>query len=168
MNREVPFSSKRMLLALTLCACAVILLQNHELSQRLSFPLTLGAMAAGLAACFVFFIPSMLLKSRYNTDALTLLQNSAKPVRLLTAAVCGAALLYIAVYFLLPYTEIPVHFPGTGDMFSAILIGHLMNGVPLKQATRRAMDSLSKLIEANKDNSDKNRGIPVEHFLNLI
>jgi len=71
-------------------------------------------------------------------------------------------------YFLLPYTEIPVHFPGTGDMFSAILIGHLMNGVPLKQATRRAMDSLSRLIDANKDNSDKNRGIPVEHFLNLI
>ena len=71
-------------------------------------------------------------------------------------------------YFLLPYTEIPVHFPGTGDMFSAILIGHLMNGVPLKQATRRAMDSLSRLIDANKDNSDKNRGIPVEHFLDLI
>ncbi len=71
-------------------------------------------------------------------------------------------------YFLLPYTEIPVHFPGTGDMFSAILIGHMMNGVPLKQATRRAMDALSRLIEANKNNQDKNRGIPVEHFLDLI
>ncbi len=53
MNREVPFSSKRMLLTLTLCACAVILLQNHELSQRLSFPLTLGAMAAS-ASSFLF------------------------------------------------------------------------------------------------------------------
>lgn len=71
-------------------------------------------------------------------------------------------------YFLLPYTEIPVHFPGTGDMFSAILIGHLMKGVPLKQATRRAMDALSRLIEANRDNQDKNRGIPVEHCLDLI
>ena len=71
-------------------------------------------------------------------------------------------------YFLLPYTEIPVHFPGTGDMFSAILIGHLMSGVPLKQATRRAMDALSRLIDANKDNADKNRGIPVEHFLDMI
>lgn len=124
MNREVPFSSKRMLLALTLCACAVILLQNHELSQRLSFPLTLGAMAAGLAACFVFFIPSMLLKSRYNTDALTLLQNSAKPVRLLTAAVCGAALLYIAVYFLLPYTEMfcKKYYPDTSPCLIAFLL----------------------------------------------
>ena len=82
MNREVPFSSKRMLLTLTLCACAVILLQNHELSQRLSFPLTLGAMAAGLAVCFLFFIPSVLLKSRYNTDALCLLRDRSKPTPL--------------------------------------------------------------------------------------
>jgi pyridoxine kinase len=28
----------------------------------------------------------------------------------------------------LPYTEIPVHFPGTGDIFSAVLIGHLHRG----------------------------------------
>ena len=43
-----------------------------------------------------------------------------------------------------------------------------MKGVPLKQATRRAMDALSRLIEANRDNQDKNRGIPVEHCLDLI
>ena len=30
------------------------------------------------------------------------------------------------------------------------------------------MDALSRLIEANKDNVDKNRGIPVEHFLDMI
>ena len=106
MNREVPFSSKRMLLTLTLCACAVILLQNHELSQRLSFPLTLGAMAAGLAVCFLFFVPSVLLKSRYNTDALCLLRDRSKPVRALMAALCGASFLYVAVYFLLPFKMI--------------------------------------------------------------
>ncbi len=70
--------------------------------------------------------------------------------------------------FCLPYTEIPVHFPGTGDMFSAILIGHLLRGEPLKQSTRAAMDALSRLIEANKDNEDKNRGIPVEKFLHML
>ena len=70
--------------------------------------------------------------------------------------------------FCLPYTEIPVHFPGTGDMFSAILIGHLLNGETLKKSTREAMDALSRLIEANKDNEDKNRGIPVENYLNLL
>jgi pyridoxine kinase len=53
-------------------------------------------------------------------------------------------------------------------MFSAILIGHLLRGEPLKQSTRAAMDALSRLIEANKDNEDKNRGIPVEKFLHML
>ena len=71
-------------------------------------------------------------------------------------------------YFSLDYTEIPVHFPGTGDMFSAILIGHLLKGEPLRESTRRAMDGVAQLIDLNRDNEDKNRGIPVENFLHLL
>ena len=71
-------------------------------------------------------------------------------------------------YFQLAYEEIPVHFPGTGDMFSAILIGHLLRGESLRQSTREAMDALYRLIDANKDNIDKNRGIPVEQWLKLL
>jgi pyridoxine kinase len=71
-------------------------------------------------------------------------------------------------YFILPYTEIPVHFPGTGDMFSAILIGNLLQDLSLKQSTRKAMDALYRLIDLNKDNIDKNRGIPIEQFLHEI
>lgn len=47
-------------------------------------------------------------------------------------------------YFLLDYTEIPVHFPGTGDIFSAVLIGHILNGDKLKTACRKAMDAVYK------------------------
>lgn len=71
-------------------------------------------------------------------------------------------------YFTLPYTEIPVHFPGTGDIFSAVLIGHLLDGMELKPSTRKAMDTVYKLIELNKNNADKNRGIPLEKYLDLI
>lgn len=71
-------------------------------------------------------------------------------------------------YFLLPYTEIPVHFPGTGDIFSAVLIGHLLNDDSLKQSTRSAMDAVYTLIDLNKDNDDKNRGIPLERYLNIL
>jgi pyridoxine kinase len=71
-------------------------------------------------------------------------------------------------YFLLPYTEIPVHFPGTGDLFSAILIGHFLNGKSLDESTSAAIDALYRLIDANKDNVDKNRGIPVENYLNML
>lgn len=67
--------------------------------------------------------------------------------------------------FFLSYDEIPVHFPGTGDIFSAIVDGHLLRGEDLKSATRTAMDTLSSWIEKNKDNRDKNRGIPLERHL---
>ena len=71
-------------------------------------------------------------------------------------------------WFTLGYTEIPVHFPGTGDIFSAILIGNILNGGSLEHSTRRAMDGVYTLIDRNKDNADKNRGIPVEQFLPLL
>ena len=48
--------------------------------------------------------------------------------------------------FLLTYEEIPVHFPGTGDIFSAIVDGHLLRGDSLKTSARIAMDTLSKWI----------------------
>lgn len=75
---------------------------------------------------------------------------------------------YTSQYFNLPYNEIPVHFPGTGDIFSAILIGHLFDGEPLIDSTRAAMDGVYKLIDLNKDNEDKNRGIPLERYLNIL
>ena len=71
-------------------------------------------------------------------------------------------------YFELPFTEIPVHFPGTGDIFSAVLIGHLLDGMPLAAATQRAMDSVYRLIDNNRDNRDKNCGIPIERDLSLL
>lgn len=71
-------------------------------------------------------------------------------------------------YFRLSYTEIPVHFPGTGDIFSAVLIGKLLDGETLERSTRRAMDAVYRLIDLNKDNEDKNRGIPLEKFLDQI
>ena len=46
-------------------------------------------------------------------------------------------------YFTIPYEFIKVHFPGTGDMFSAVLVGELLNGKPLESAVRRAMDVLA-------------------------
>ena len=72
---------------------------------------------------------------------------------------------YEGEFFLLPYDEIPVHFPGTGDIFSAIVDGHLLRGDSLRDSARIAMDTLSHWIEANKENKDKNRGIPLERHL---
>jgi len=71
-------------------------------------------------------------------------------------------------YFRLGYDEIPVLFHGTGDIFSAVLIGHLLNGDALKASTQAAMTVVSQLIERNKDLPDKCRGIPIEQCLDLL
>ncbi len=81
---------------------------------------------------------------------------------------------FSAEYFRLPYeivhttssdSNIPVQFPGTGDIFSSIIVGRLQDGDTLLHATRTSMDTLRHWIEINKDNEDKNRGIPVERHL---
>lgn len=71
-------------------------------------------------------------------------------------------------YFQLTYEEIPVQFPGTGDIFSSIIVGCLQDGDTLEHATQYAMDILHNWIFQNKDNEDKNRGIPIERHLNEL
>lgn len=71
-------------------------------------------------------------------------------------------------YFKIDYEEIPVAFHGTGDIFSAVLIGHLMNGKALKDSTKEAMDVVSRLIDSNRTLSDKCCGIPIEQCLDLL
>ena len=71
-------------------------------------------------------------------------------------------------YFCIDYDEIPVAFHGTGDIFSAVLIGHLMNGETLRDSTATAMQVVSSLIERNQALPDKCRGIPIEQCLDLL
>ena len=49
-----------------------------------------------------------------------------------------------------------------------MLVGHLLDDEPLMESTRKAMDAVYRLIDLNKDNEDKNVGIPLERYLNII
>lgn len=71
-------------------------------------------------------------------------------------------------YFTIPYEYIPVRFPGTGDSFSAVLTGNILNGRPLAETVKTAMDSVEILIKANVNNEDKYKGIPIEENLPLL
>jgi len=71
-------------------------------------------------------------------------------------------------YFKIDYEEIPALFHGTGDIFSAVLIGELMNGNNLKNSTQKAMNVVSQLIERNISLPDKEGGIPIEQCLDLL
>lgn len=71
-------------------------------------------------------------------------------------------------YFLLPYDEVPVFFPGTGDIFSSVLMGRMMDGAALAAATRSAMDVVHDMVYLNRRNADKFKGIQIESCLDVI
>lgn len=71
-------------------------------------------------------------------------------------------------YFTLPYRFIKVHFPGTGDLFSAVLVGELLAGNGLCPSVQRAMEVLERLIFLEQDEVEKNKGIRIEKFLSLL
>lgn len=65
-------------------------------------------------------------------------------------------------YFSLPYKKIPVRMPGTGDIFSAILLGKLLQSCSLKKSVQEAMGIVYELIEKNQYNKDLLKGIEIE------
>lgn len=69
---------------------------------------------------------------------------------------------------LIPYEEIPVRFPGTGDIFMAIVVGHYMKSGKLVESVQIAMQQLEKIIRSNMSYTDKYKGIPIEQFLEEI
>lgn len=71
-------------------------------------------------------------------------------------------------YFMVPYNHIGVSFPGTGDIFSASMMGNVLLGNTLETSVKEAMDYVEKLILLNKENKDKFKGIPIEEFLYLL
>ena len=68
-------------------------------------------------------------------------------------------------YFTIPFDEVPVYFPGTGDIFSSVLLGRVLKGYTLRDATKNAMDVVRELIVRNADQEDKPRGIPIDASL---
>lgn len=71
-------------------------------------------------------------------------------------------------YFTIPYKLVQAHFPGTGDMFSAVLAGELLGGKPFQAAVKRAMDVIEQLVFLEQDEIEKNKGIRIEKFLGLL
>lgn len=71
-------------------------------------------------------------------------------------------------YFSLPYNVVPVRLPGTGDMFSAVLVSEVLKDKTLEEATQRAMDVVRELVIKYKDTPEKCYGIPIEECLDMI
>jgi len=71
-------------------------------------------------------------------------------------------------YFTVPYRFIKAHFPGTGDIFTSLLTGQLLNGRSLPQAVQKAVDLLERLIFMEQDVAERNNGIRIEKYLSVL
>ncbi|WP_459128970.1 PfkB family carbohydrate kinase [Guggenheimella bovis] len=69
---------------------------------------------------------------------------------------------------LIPYEEIPVSFPGTGDVFSSFLLGSLLEEKSLFDAASYSMQAVKKLIDWNRELVDRYKGIPLEKDLHRL
>ncbi len=110
-----------------------------------------------------------------EADALVdkLRQMGAKSVIITSAKVEGAYCVVgydhvVGEHFRLPFEMIPVFFSGTGDIFSAIVTGRVLDGMPLQDAIQNAMDAIREMILRNRDNEDHYVGIPLETCLDIL
>lgn len=71
-------------------------------------------------------------------------------------------------YKAISYDEIPVRFPGTGDIFTSIVAGKMLMDNSIEDSVRTAMRAVSYLIAKNETNVDKYKGIPIERYLEEI
>ena len=71
-------------------------------------------------------------------------------------------------YFLRTFTLVPIRFPGTGDIFSSIFMGEILNGEPLIRSVEKAMGAVKLLIMKNKDSQDTFKGIAIENSLEVL
>ena len=67
--------------------------------------------------------------------------------------------------FILPFELIDVRFPGTGDIFSAVLISDVLNGNTLEKATEHAMNTVRNIILDNLEKKEKFFGVDIEKYI---
>ena len=71
-------------------------------------------------------------------------------------------------YFRVPFIFLPVRVAGSGDIFSTVMTGKLLNGESLEEAVREAVRVLTVLIRDNQSHLDEYKGILVEHYWELL
>lgn len=71
-------------------------------------------------------------------------------------------------YFRVPFIFLPVRVAGSGDIFSTVMTGKLLDGESLEEAVREAVRVLTVLIRNNQSHLDEYKGILVERYWELL
>ena len=68
----------------------------------------------------------------------------------------------------MPFIFLPVRVAGSGDIFSTVMTGKLLDGESLEEAVREAVRVLTVLIRDNQSHLDEYKGILVERYWELL
>ncbi len=72
-------------------------------------------------------------------------------------------------FWVCPYRRVPVHYPGTGDLFASVLTGALVKGEPLRDAVALASDYVRRVMEESSETEGEPRyGVQVEKTLGWL
>ena len=124
-------------------------------------------------ACFLtnYFYEECTLTKKQAEDLLTEVRKlGAKSVVITSASVEGknCVIGFDSIkdeIFKIDFELIDVRFPGTGDIFSAVLICDVLNGEGLKEATGHAMQVVREIIKDNLDKKEKFFGVDIERYI---
>lgn len=70
--------------------------------------------------------------------------------------------------FALEYEHVPVRVPGTGDIFSSVLVSQVLKANELQDCVQTAMNFVVKIIVSHPDLADVYRGVTIEQFLDQL
>lgn len=69
-------------------------------------------------------------------------------------------------FYLVKYSHIPVHYPGTGDLFTSVLIGSLLRNADLQSAVATATEHVRATVEVTQNrNTPEREGVLLEKTL---
>ena len=72
-------------------------------------------------------------------------------------------------FWVCPYRRVPVHYPGTGDLFASVLTGALVKGEPLGGAVALASDYVRRVMEESSVTEGEPRyGVQLEKTLGWL
>lgn len=72
-------------------------------------------------------------------------------------------------FWVCPYRRVPVHYPGTGDLFASVLTGALLKGEPLSGAVALASDYVRRVMEESSETEGEARyGVQLERTLGWL
>lgn len=141
-----------------------------------------------LSACADILIPNyteacLLSETNYHSDSMTYAQAEELVRRLRNLGARSVVITSVLVdeincvlgydhtlnhLFIIPYEMIDVRFPGTGDIFSAALIGEVLCGASLESAARYAAELTRDMIVRNMEKQDKLSGVEIEQYISEV